>query len=299
MSHFRITLLGTIIATTFCMSAPAESLIAAGATVQKIQGDFSFIEGPTPDKEGNVYFSDIPENRIYKWSPDGTVSLVREDSGGANGLIFDGDGNLLACEGTAQRITSMDRNGKISVILDRYKGKRLNSPNDLWIDAKGGFYFTDPRYQFFTHPVEQDGDHVYYVSPDRNTVTRVVDDMKKPNGVLGTKDGKKLYVADTSGTISVFKVKKDATLGGKKLFARQGSDGMTMDEHGNLYLTWITGVAIYNPKGKRIETIKVPEMPANAGFGGKDGKTLIITARTSLYSIQMNVRGQTLADIQN
>lgn len=299
MNNIRTALLGTIIACAVCAIAAAESLIAPGATLTKIQGDFTFIEGPTADLQGNVFFSDIPENRIYKLSTDGKVALHRENSGGANGLIIDADGNLLACEGTAQRITSMDKDGNISVVLDRFEDKRLNSPNDLWIDAKGGFYFTDPRYQFFTHPMEQDGENVYYVSPDRKTVTRVIDDIKKPNGIVGTKDGKKLYVADTSGRIFVFNVRKDATLSKKKEFVRQGSDGMTMDEHGNLYLTWMAGVTIYNPKGERLEIIKVPEMPANVGFGGKDGKTLIITARTSLYSIQMNVRGQTLSDIQN
>lgn len=274
--------------------ASAESLVAADAQVEKLRGGFSFIEGPTPDAHGNVYFSDIPENRIYKWSIDGKLSVVRENSGGSNGLLFDKGGNLLACEGSAQRITSMDSDGTVSVIVERYKGKRLNSPNDLWIDADGGFYFTDPRYQFGEYPVEQDGEHVYYVPADRSGVVRVVDDMNKPNGVNGTMDGKKLYVADTSGSVFLFDIQEDKTLGPKKLFAAQGSDGMTMDERGNLYLTWIAGVTIYSPEGEKLETIKVPEMPANVCFGGADGKTLFITARTGLYAIRMIVNGYSL-----
>lgn len=268
-----------------------ESLVAEGSQVVELRSGFTFIEGPVADSEGNVFFSDIPENLIYKWSVGGELSVVRENSGGANGLIFDRHGNLLACEGSAQRITSMDPDGEVSVVVERYAGKRLNSPNDLWFDAKGGFYFTDPRYQFSTYPVEQDGDHVYYVSPDRSSIVRVVDDMKKPNGIILSLDGTKLYVADTSGGIYVFDVREDATLGPKREFARQGSDGMTMDEHGNLYLTWQAGVTIYSPEGERLAVIKVPEMPANAAFGGADGKTLFITARTGLYSIRMNVTG--------
>ena len=116
--------------------------------MKKLRGDFSFIEGPTADGEGNIFFSDIPENKIYKWSVEGELSLFRENSGGANGLLFDGDGNLFACEGIVQRVTSQALDGTISVVAERYEGKRLNSPNDLWFDAKGGFYFTDPRYQF-------------------------------------------------------------------------------------------------------------------------------------------------------
>ena len=273
----------------------AESLVAPGAEVKKLRGDFSFIEGPTADGEGNIFFSDIPENKIYKWSVEGDLSLFRENSGGANGLLFDGDGNLFACEGIVQRVTSQAPDGTISVVAERYEGKRLNSPNDLWFDAKGGFYFTDPRYQFFTHEKEQDGEHVYYVSADRKSITRVTDDVNKPNGIMGSLDGKKLYVASTNGKIFVFDVNTDATLENKDIFADQGSDGMTMDERGNLYLTWVAGVTIFAPDGTKLETIKVPEMPANCGFGGRDMSTLFMTARTGLYSVEMSVKGHSTA----
>ena len=283
-----------ILVTVFCVAtlpALAQSLIADGADVRKLHGDFDFIEGPIADPEGNVLFSDIPANRIYKWTVDQKLELVRENTGGANGLNFDADGNLLACEGTAQRVTSMDKDGAITLVVDTYEGKRLNSPNDLWFDAKGGFYFTDPRYGFYTHPIEQDGEHVYYVSPDRESIIRVEDDMQKPNGVIGSLDFKTLYVADTTGKIFAFDINDDATLSNKRLFTKMGSDGMTLDEKGNIYLTWVGGVHIFNPAGEKIEMIKVPEMPANCGFGGKDGKTLFMTSRTGLYAIDMNVRG--------
>lgn len=282
-----------MVAMAFLISglAQAESLVAEGAEVKKLHGDFSFIEGPVADKDGNVFFSDIPEKKIYTWSTDGELSLFRENSGGSNGLNFDKDGNFYACEGTVQRVTSTAPDGTVTVVAEMYEGKRLNSPNDIWIDAKGGFYFTDPRYQFFTHDKEQDGEHVYYVSPNRKSIMRVTDDVNKPNGIMGSLDGNKLYVASTNGKIFVFDIKKDATLENKKIFANQGSDGMTMDDRGNLYLTWVAGVTIYAPDGTKLENIEVPEMPANCGFGGKDMSTLFMTARTGLYSVEMNVKG--------
>ena len=289
--HRVLVMAAFALACSMSQQAYAQSLVAPGAQVEKLHGDFQFTEGPTADALGNIYFTDIPANRIYRWSLDGTLSVVRESTGGANGLIFDRDGNLMAAEGSAQRLTTMDSEGNVSVIVERFEGKRLNSPNDMWIDARGGFYFTDPRYQFGEYPVEQDGEHVYYVSPDRSSITRVVSDMGKPNGVIGSLDGTKLYVADTSGETYVLDVRADATLGPKQLFAPQASDGMTMDERGNLYLTWRAGVTVYSPDGEQLEIIQVPEMPANVGFGGEDGRTLFITARTGLYSVRMSVRG--------
>ena len=288
--RFNAGVLGCAVCVLIAGQSFAASLVAPGAEVQKLHGDFNFIEGPVADTEGNVLFTDIPENKIYKWSLDGKLSVFREDTGGANGLQFDKDGNLFACEGSKQRITSMAPDGTITVVMERYEGKRLNSPNDLWFDAKGGFYFTDPRYSFGEDPIEQSGEHVYYISPDRATITRVVDDMVKPNGIIGSLDGTKLYIADTSGKTYVCDILPDATLGPKKLFAAQGSDGMTMDEHGNLYLTWVAGVTIVAPDGTKLENITVPEMPANVGFGGKDMSTLFITARTGLYSVEMAVK---------
>lgn len=270
-----------------------ESLVAPGGKVEKLATGFVFTEGPAPDADGNVYFSDIPNNRIHKWSLDGKLSTFKEDSGASNGLFFDKKGNLLACLGAnkgRRRLVSIDPSGKETLLADKYDGKLLNSPNDLWIAPSGGVYFSDPRYSG-DESVDQDGQHVYYLSPVRKELIRVTNDLKRPNGVIGTPDGKKLYVADTTfRKIFVFAIQPDGTLADRKEFAPQGSDGMTMDEKGNVYLT-NQSVAVYDPTGKKIENIAVPEPPANCSFGGKDRKTLFITARTSLYAVPMAVRG--------
>ncbi|MHC4678359.1 MAG: SMP-30/gluconolactonase/LRE family protein, partial [Planctomycetota bacterium] len=242
-------------------SAAEASVVAEGATVEKLAGDFRFTEGPAADAQGNVFFSDIPNNRIHKWSLDGKLSTCREDSGGANGLYFDAKGNLLACEGGGRKLVSIDPKGKVMVLADKYLGKRFNSLNDLWIDPKGGVYFTDPRYGN-RDGMEQDGEHVYYLSPDRKRLIRVINDMVRPNGLIGTPDGKTLYVADNGDRKTfVYKINEDGRLSNKKLFAPEGSDGVTVDNEGNVYLT--TGVvAIYNKDGQKIEEIQVPERPA-------------------------------------
>ncbi len=266
------------------------SVVADGAKVEKLAGDFKFTEGPAADAQGNVFFSDIPNNRIHKWSLDGKLSIFRENSGGTNGLYFDEEGYLLACEGGGRRLVSIDQKGNVSVLADEYQGKKFNSLNDLWIDPKGGVYFTDPRYGN-RDGMEQDGEHVYYLSPDRKELIRVIDDMVRPNGLIGTPDGKILYVTDNGdGKTFSYRINWDSTLRGKELITPEGSDGMTIDNEGNIYLT-TAGVAVYDKQGNKIETIDIPERPANVCFGGKDNQTLFVTARTSLYSVRMRVKG--------
>ncbi len=271
--------------------AEDQPLMDPNAQVTKLAGGFAFTEGPAVDKDGNVVFSDIPNDRIHRFTMDGKITTHREESGGANGLFYDRMGNLIACEGKSRRVTAMSPSGEIKVLADSYNGKKLNSPNDLWIDLEGGVYFTDPRYGN-TEGMEQDGFHVYYISPDRKSVTRVIDDLVKPNGVLGSADGKLLYVADPGDQKTyVYDIMGPGKLANRRLIASQGSDGMTLDERGNLYLTG-AGVIVYSPQGEKLLTIDVPERPANLCFGGKDHKTLFITARTSFYSVPMAVAGQ-------
>ncbi len=276
---------------TACVASAAEELMAPGAEVKQLADGFVFTEGPACDAAGNIYFSDIPNERIHKWSVDGKLSTFRENTGRANGLYFDGKGNLLACEGGNRRLTSISPDGTVSVLAESYEGKKLNSPNDLWIDPQGGVYFTDPRYGK-QEGLEQDGFHVYYLTPDRKRLIRIIDNLTKPNGVIGTADGKLLYVADAGGNKTyVYCIQSDGSLTDRKLIAPIGSDGMTLDEKGNLYLT--RGVVhIYSPDGTAIASIEVPEGPANVCFGGEDRRTLFITARKGLYSIRMSVRGQ-------
>jgi len=267
-----------------------KSVVAEGAKIVRLPGKFRFTEGPAADARGDVFFTDIPNNRIHKWSvADKKMSVWREDSGGSNGLYFDRKGNLLACEGNRGRLVSITPKGKVTVLAGKYEGKRFNKPNDLWIDPAGGIYFTDPVYG--RYKVVQGGEHVYYLSPDRKKVTRVINDMVRPNGIVGTPDGKVLYVADHGGgKIFRYKINEDATLSDKKLLARVRCDGMTIDSEGNVYLTERV-VIVFNSSGKEIERSKTPQAPANVSFGGADYKTLFITARSSVYTIRMRVKG--------
>jgi gluconolactonase len=274
-------------------STETKSVVVPDTKVEKLAGGFSFTEGPIADAAGNVYFTDIPNNKILKWSVEGKLSTFRENTNGANGEDIDEKGNLYVCEGGGRRISKIDPSGNVTVLCDNYKGKKLNSPNDLWRDKKGGIYFTDPGYK--KGESELDGSYVFYLPADSKEPIIVVADMTGPNGIVGTKDGKLLYVADYSGRKTfVFKVKDDGTLYDKKLFVPIGADGIELDEQGNLYLTDLSGkgVNIVSPEGKKLGYISVPNSTSNLCFGGKDGKTLFITARDSFYSIQMNVKGQ-------
>jgi gluconolactonase len=276
-------------------------VIEPGAKVQKLADDFSFTEGPAADAEGNVFFTDQPNNKIYKWSVDGTpldgkLSTWDENPGRANGLYFDKNGNLLACADLNNELWSIDANGKVTVLVKDYKGKKLNGPNDLWIAPNGGVYFTDPLYKrsYWTRDpaMQQDGQHVYYLSPDRKTLIRVTDDLTQPNGIIGTPDGKYLYVADIGAKKTYrYRPNADGTLSDKMLFCSMGSDGMTIDNEGNIYLTG-RGVTVFNPTGEQIEHITMGAgWTANVTFGGKDRHTLFVTAQKSLYALRMRVKG--------
>ncbi len=289
-SHLVATvgILGLVINATPVKSA---TLVAEGATVKKLAGNFQFTEGPAPDAKGNVYFTDIPNNRIHLWSLDGSLSTYRENSEGANGLYFNTKGHLIVCQGGARRLVSLDPQGELRVLADRYQGKRFNATNDLWIDPQGGIYFTDPYYRRNRDQLELDGEHVYYLAPDGKTLLRVTDDLVRPNGVVGTPDGRTLYIADHGGEKTFkYAIGPNGTLSRKTLFAERGSDGMTHDERGNIYLT-SGAIHVYSPEGTPLEVIEFPESPANVCFGGKDHDTLFVTARSSLYSLAMAVRG--------
>jgi len=279
-----------LLAAAISYGAEKQSLIKGAAKVEKLAGGFIFTEGPAADAKGNVYFSDIPNNKIHIWSLEGKLSTFIENSEGANGLYFDKDGNLIACQGGGKKLVSIDPKGKITVLADKYNDKLFNSLNDLWLTPDGGVYFTDPRYGS-RESMGQDGEHVYYLSDDRKRLIRIIDDMVRPNGLIGTPDGKLLYVTDPgSRKTFVYTINEDGSLSNKKLFAEQGGDGMTIDNKGNVYLATDT-VTIYNRAGEKIEEIEVPERPSNLCFGGENNDTLFITARTSLYLIPMQVKG--------
>ena len=272
-----------------------EGVVAPERNLKKLAGDFKFTEGPAVDANGNVFFTDQPNDRIMKWSVEGKLSTFLKPCGRSNGLYFDRKGNLLACADEKNQLWSIDPAGKVTVLVSDYKGKLLNGPNDLWVRPDGGVYFTDPFYKrpyWKRGPMEQDAQCVYYLAPDRKRLLRAADGLAQPNGIVGTPDGGKLYVADIrGGKTYAYDVGEDGTLSNRKPFCQMGSDGMTIDSEGNVYLTG-RGVTVFDRAGKRIEHIDVPQRwTANVCFGGADRKTLFITAGTGLYAIRMRVKG--------
>ena len=282
-----------IFGVTSCSSQ--KELIKEGQELQLISNEFEFTEGPASDAEGNVYFTDQPNNRIHKWSvEDGTISVFMENSGRANGLYFDDDGNLLAAADKNSEIWKINPEKDVEVLVDSYQGKRLNGPNDLWIAPDGGFYFTDPYYQrdyWERTEKEIEEERVYYVNP-QGEINIVVDDMVQPNGIIGTPDGKTLYIADIGDNKTYsYKINPDGSLSDKKLFTELGSDGMTIDNRGNVYLTG-NEVTIFDKSGNKIQHIPIDkDWTANVTFGGRNQQTLFITAQEALYSLEMNVKG--------
>ncbi len=270
-------------------------LLASGAKPQLLSREFEFTEGPAVDAEGNVYFTDQPNDRIMKWGTDEKLSTFLQPSGRSNGLYFDRQGNLLACADEKNEFWSIAPDKKITVVFKDYDGKLLNGPNDLWVRPDGALYFSDPYYQrsWWTHKaMPQEGQHVYFLSADRKTCKRVTEDLKQPNGLIGTPDGKTLYVADIQANKTyAYDIQQDGSLTSKRLFCELGSDGMTLDEKGNVYLTG-KGVIVFDKTGNKIEQIEISEpWTANVCFGGKDGNTLFITASKALYSVKMQVKG--------
>ena len=279
---------------------PEARVVAPGARVEKLAGGFEFTEGPTCDAEGNLFFTDQPNDRILKWSVEGKLSTFLRPAGRANGMYFDPGGNLIACADEKNALWSIAPDGKVTVLVGEYGGKLLNGPNDVWVRPDGALYFTDPFYDrswWTHHTMPQDGQHVYFLSSDRRRLVRVAGDLKKPNGIIGTPDGKTLYVADIdAGKTYRYDVAPDGSLTGKTLVAEHGSDGMTLDSEGNLYLTG-NGVLVLDREGRQIEHIPIPDerWTANVSFGGKDRQTLFITASTGLYGVRMRVKGANAA----
>ena len=269
-------------------------VVTPGATLEKLAGGFDFTEGPTCDAEGNVFFTDQPNNRILKWSVDGRLSTFLHPAGRANGMYFDLAGHLIACADEKNELWSIAPDGTVTVLAGEYGGKRFNGPNDVWVRPDGAIYFTDPFYKrsWWTHDtMPQDGQHVYFLSADRRQLVRVIDDLVKPNGIIGTPDGRMLYVADIRAAKTYrYDIAPDGSLAGKTLAVDQGSDGLTLDDEGNLYLTG-DGVGVFDQAGRQMERILVPNerWTANVSFGGRRRRMLFITASSGLYAIATRV----------
>jgi gluconolactonase len=210
-------------------------------------------------------------------------------------MYFDAKGNLIACADEKNELWAITPGKKVTVLIKDYQGKYLNGPNDVWVVPTGGLYITDPFYKrpWWDHDtMVLDGEQVYFLSPDGKKPVRVTNDLKKPNGITGTPDGKKLFVADIGADRTyAYDIQPDGSLTNKALFCAKGSDGMTIDEKGNIYITG-KGVTVFDKTGKQIEHIDVQEpWTANVSFGGKDHQTLFITASKSLYSIRLIFKG--------
>jgi gluconolactonase len=276
------------------------SVVAPGASVEKLAGGFEFTEGPTCDAGGNLFFTDQPSDRILKWGAEGRLSTFLEPAGRANGLYFAPGGDLIACADEKNSLWSIAPDGTVTVILGKYGEKPLNGPNDVWVRPDGALYFTDPFYKrsWWTHDtMPQDGQHVYFLSADRRRLVRVAEDLEQPNGIIGTPDGKTLYVADIgAGQTYRYDIARDGALARKTLVTAHGSDGMTLDDEGNLYLTG-DGVTVFDRAGRQVERIRVPDerWTANVGFCGTDRHTLFITASTGLYAVRTRVKGANAA----
>ena len=280
---------------------------------------FSFTEGPAVDKHGNIFFTDQPNDKIFRWdAAKGTVTTFLTGTGRSNGMAFDKAGNLITCADMHGEVWKIHPNGSHEVLVDNYGGKLLNGPNDVWINpVTGGMYITDPifprdywddddpRKQPWppTHSEQAEtgkGGHVYYLAPGSHTLVRVTtqpdwDADSWPNGVVGTPDGKKLYVNkwtdDNMGGTWVFDINPDGTLSNMKKFIDMGGDGMSMDERGNIYISNSLGVTAFDPNGNRI--FNVPTNGAtNNVFGDQNNKTLFITGPVDkLTALKMNVKG--------
>lgn len=287
-----------------------DQLVPVDAVIEKIADGFGFVEGPVwlADGDGYLLFSDIPANKIVKWAADGEVSdyLAPIYEGeyeegrlvGSNGITVDPDGRVVFTEHFNGRISRVDADGAVSVVVDNYDGARLNSPNDLVYRSDGSLYFTDPPYGL-PHPEakELDVNGVYRLSPD-GTLT-LLTDQAGPNGLAFSPDESRLYVADsTRGVWMVYDVAEDGSLSeGVELLDSSGVDasgavdGLKVDDLGNLWATGPGGVWIISPDGRHLGTIQPTEVPANVAWGDADGKTLYMTARSGLYRIRVNVAG--------
>ncbi|WP_462265906.1 SMP-30/gluconolactonase/LRE family protein [Mucilaginibacter sp.] len=277
-------------------SADSAGLFLPGqAQLILVSDQFSFTEGPSVDKQGNIYFTDQPNNKIWKYDTQGKISLFKDNAGRPNGTYVDNNGNLIVCADEHNQLWQIDRKGKTKVLVNNLHGKRLNGPNDLWVSQHGDIYFTDPYYQrdyWARTKSELDGQKVYLLLKGSTIPQIIAADLQKPNGIAGTPDGKTLFVADIQANkIYKYTITSAGTLKEKQEFYNQGADGITLDEQGNLYLAG-NGVTIVNPRGQKIAHINVPQpWTANLCFGGTKKNILFITASKAVYILPMKVKG--------
>jgi len=291
---YKIAIGFLLIATSF-KAVAQEALYDTLTKPTLISKQFSFTEGASVDKKGNVFFTDQPNDKIWKYDTDGKLTVFLGKAGRSNGMYFDKMDNLITCADEHDQLWSINPDGAVTVLLKDINGHLMNGPNDVWVDKNGGIYMTDPYYQrpyWERKKPDLDGRKVYYLPKGAKQPIVVDADYKQPNGIVGTPNGKHLYVADIDANKTyLYDINKDGTLSNRKLFVEQGSDGMTLDKEGNVYLTG-KGVTVYDRQGKKIAHIDINEpWTANLCFGGKHKDILFITASTAIYTLKMNVRG--------
>jgi gluconolactonase len=278
-----------------------DTFIETDSELEELATNFQFTEGPIWNtKTASLLFSDIPANRIYQWVAPNKLTVFREPSGNSNGLVFDREGRLLVCEHGNRRLARIETNGAYTVLVDRFRESRLNSPNDAVVRSDGMIFFTDPPYGIQPSEQELPFQGVFSLNPENQELTLLVDDFDRPNGLAFSPDERRLYIADSSETrrhIRVFDVQTDGGLTNGRVFATIQSplpgnpDGMKTDVEGYLYVAAAGGVWIYAPNGTQVGLIPTPIQPSNCAWGESAWQTLFITARPSVYRIQLSIKG--------
>ena len=279
-----------------CMCAAGlDDVVAPGTVAEKLADGFVFTEGTTVNAAGEVFFVDQPNNKILRWTREAGLRVFMNPSGYANGMCFAPDGALLVCADEKMELWSVTSEGKVTVIAKGHAGNELNGPNDVWACPQGGgCYFTDPFYKrsWWTHADAPQGTQQVYFLPKGGTPRRVTDDLKQPNGIVGTADGKTLYVADIGAKKTyAYDIAADGALANKRLFCEMGSDGMTLDADGRVYLTG-KGVHVFDRTGAKLGVIDIPEgWCGNVCIGGPEKDTLFVAASKGFYAVPLKVKG--------
>ena len=291
-----LLLVGWVGAAAACATgAGLDDVVEPGTVAEKLADGFKFTEGATANAAGEVFFVDQPNNKILRWTRGQGLRTFMDPAGRANGMCFAADGALLVCADEKMELWSVTPEGKATVIAKGYGGKDFNGPNDVWACPQGGCYFTDPFYKrpWWTHADAPQGTRQVYFLARGGTPRRVTDDLVQPNGLVGTPDGKTLYVADIDAKkVYAYDIQADGALANKRLFCGMGSDGMTLDADGRLYLTGKEGVYVFDKAGTAVGVIKIPEgWSANVCIGGPKKDTLFVTASKGFYAVPLKVKG--------
>lgn len=294
MKHGNMIGLAGLVAAC-ALGAGLDDVVAPGTAAEKLADGFKFTEGATVNAAGEVFFVDQPNNKILRWSRGQGVRTFMDPAGRANGMCFAPDGALLVCADEKMELWSVTPEGKVTVLAKGHAGNELNGPNDVWACPQGGCYFTDPFYKrpWWTHKDAPQGTQQVYFLPKGATPRRVTEDLTQPNGIVGTADGKTLYVADIGAKKTyAYEIQADGALANRRLFCDMGSDGMTLDADGRVYLTGKEGVYVFDQAGAAVGVIKIPEpWSANVCIGGPEKDTLFVTASKGFYAVPLKVKG--------